>query len=121
MEYRTEDVIVIPIGFIRDLQEEMKVVSKQMRDMIKELKDLKAEKSTVNGEQWMSADEAAAYLKVNRRKVNDYARQNIIAGYKTNKAWMFKRKDLDEYINRGFTPSDGQVEDETLKLVYCNR
>ena len=121
MEYRTEDVIVIPVGFIRDLQEEMKVVSKQMRDMIKELKELKAEKSAVNDDQWMSADEAAAYLQVNRRKINAYARQNIITGYRTSKVWKFKRKDLDEYINRGFTPSDRQVEDEALKIVYCNR
>ena len=121
MEYRTEDVIVIPVGFIRDLQEEMKVVSKQMRDMIKELKELKAEKCAVNGERWMSADEAAAYLTVNRRKINTYARQNIITGYKTGKVWKFKRKDLDEYINRGFTPSGRQVEDEALKIVYCNR
>ncbi len=121
MDYRAEDVIVIPVGFIRDLQEEMKVISKQMKDMVKELKELKSEKSAVNGEQWMSADEAAAYLKVNRRKVNEYARQNIITGYKTSKTWKFKRKNLDEYISRGFTPSDREVEDEALKLVYCNR
>lgn len=118
MKYNGEDVIIVPVSIIRELQKEVLNVSQMVKNVTKELKELKISRDTKSEKEWMSPEEAADYIGISRKTINNYGRRNIISSYKTGKTRMFKRKDLDEYLGRGFEPSNQQVEDEALMNMY---
>jgi excisionase family DNA binding protein len=49
--------------------------------------------------EWMTAEESAEYLRVERRTLLDWARQGKVKGYTlsgvSRHVWRFKREDLD--------------------------
>jgi excisionase family DNA binding protein len=68
---------------------------------------------TVN--EWLTSDEAARYLKINRRTLLEWARQGKLKAYKLpgiiRHVWRFRQKDLDDMLSLSSADSaDGRQQ-----------
>ncbi len=58
--------------------------------------------STVVASQWLTSDEAARYLKINRRTLVEWARQGKLKAFKLSgvirHVWRFRQSDLDAML-----------------------
>lgn len=53
-------------------------------------------------DKWISIDEAADYLGVNKDTIRNWIKkENSIPANKIGKQWKFKRSDLDEWVKSG--------------------
>ena len=71
------------------------------------------EAHTVN--EWLASDEAARYLKINRRTLLEWARQGKLKAYKLSgiirHVWRFRQKDLDDMLSLSSADSaDGRQQ-----------
>lgn len=58
-------------------------------------------------DKWISIDEAADYLGVNKDTIRNWIRkENGIPANKIGKQWKFKRSDLDEWVKSGKSAID---------------
>ena len=52
--------------------------------------------------EWLTSEEAARYLKINRRTLLEWARQGKLKAYKLSgiirHVWRFRQKDLDDML-----------------------
>lgn len=61
----------------------------------------------------MDTEEVAKYLKVHPKTVTSLVARKLIKASKVGRDWRFRKKDVDEYLERKSNfPSDSQ-EDET--------
>ena len=63
------------------------------------------------GEDWLTAAEAATYLKVKVRSLLLWVREGIVPGYALSgtkrRIWRFRKQDLDDFlVSRRVIPSD---------------
>lgn len=58
-------------------------------------------------DKWISIDEAADYLGVNKDTIRNWIKkENGIPANKIGKQWKFKRSDLDEWVKSGKSAID---------------
>ena len=50
---------------------------------------------------WISLEEAAAYLGVKKETVRAWIKKTDIPAHKIGKLWKFKRSELDEWVKSG--------------------
>lgn len=50
------------------------------------------------GDEYLTADEAGPILGVSGRRVRDYARQRILPAHRVAKKWLFRRRELHEWL-----------------------
>ena len=115
MKDYTEERIIMPIGFIRDLQNDIEDLRGMMKDVIKKLESIKSVEGTAKTSQWMSTAEAAKYLGVTTRTMSEYGRSGAIPSVKTGKAVKYRARDLEEYMMQNMRMSNRQVEQAALK------
>lgn len=64
--------------------------------------------------EWLTSDEAARYLKINRRTLLEWARQGKLKAYKLSgiirHVWRFRQKDLDAMLSLSSAESDGRQQ-----------
>ncbi len=63
--------------------------------------------AALNEDRWISIDEAAEYLGVNKDSIRNWIKRNRgIPAHKIGKLWKFKRSELDEWIKSGRSAID---------------
>ena len=120
MKDYTEERIIVPIGFIHDLQNDIEDLRGMVKDVIKKLEDMKPVEGNAKTSQWMSTAEAAKYLGVTTRTMREYGRNGAIPSVKTGKAVKYRAKDLEEYMTQNMRMSSRQVEQAASKYI-CNK
>jgi len=65
--------------------------------------------------EWLTSDEAARYLKINRRTLLEWARQGNLKAYKLSgiirHVWRFRQQDLDDMLSLSSADSaDGRQQ-----------
>ena len=58
--------------------------------------------------EFITASEVAKSLNIGHLAVLRWCREGLIPGYKIGKLWRIKRKDLDEFIKKGFNNKTNQ-------------
>lgn len=58
---------------------------------------------------FMTVDEVAAYLRLPTSTVYRFAQTKVLPGFKVGKHWRFKKRSIDEWIDR-------QEQDHTLPV-----
>jgi len=74
-----------------------------------------------NSEDILTIDEAAEYLKLNKRTLYRYTSTNKIPFYKTGKRIYFKREHLNEYMTRHYCSSQDDIERMANEYMLKNR
>ena len=120
MKDYTEERIIVPIGFIHDLQNDIEELRGMVKDVIKKLEGMKPVEGNAENSQWMSTAEAAKYLGVATRTMREYGRNGDIPSVKTGKAVKYRAKDLEEYMTQNMRMSSRQVEQAASKYI-CNK
>lgn len=60
-----------------------------------------------NIDRWISIEETAEYLGVNKDTIRNWIRNNTgIPAHKIGKLWKFKRSELDEWVKSGKSAID---------------
>lgn len=95
-----------PMEIVHSLFNEVKSLNQQL-DKIEGI--LLNEKPN-SSEDILTIDEAADYLKLNKRTLYRYISTNKIPFYKTGKRVYFKREHLNEYMTRHYCSSRDDIE-----------
>jgi len=57
---------------------------------------------TTYDDKWISIEEAAEYLGVNKDSIRNWIKRDIeIPAHKIGKQWKFKKSELDEWVKSG--------------------
>lgn len=120
MKDYTEERIIVPIGFIHDLQNDIEELREMIKYVIKRLESIKATSNDTKASQWLSTAEAAKYLGVATRTMSEYGRRGDIPSVKTGKVIKYRIKDLEEYMMQNMRMSSRQIEQVALKY-NCNK
>jgi excisionase family DNA binding protein len=115
MKDYTEERVIVPVGFIRDLQNDIEDLRGMVKDVIKRLEAVKDISRDTKVNQWLSTAEAAKYLGVATRTMSEYGRSGTIPSVKTGKAVKYRARDLEEYMMQNMRMSNRQVEQAALK------
>lgn len=120
MKDYTEERIIVPVGFIHDLKNEIEELREMIKYVIKRLESMKATSNGTKASQWLSTAEAAKYLGVATRTMSEYGRRGTIPSVKTGKVVKYRVKDLEEYMIQNMRMSSRQIEQVALKY-NCNK
>lgn len=56
---------------------------------------------SIMADSWISLEEAANYLDVNKDTIRNWIKKEAIPAHKIGKLWRFKKSELDEWITSG--------------------
>jgi excisionase family DNA binding protein len=81
---------------------DLKLIDKKdIRELSKKLTEIKKDNELIN-EQWLSSEEAAAFLKVSKKSLQRYRNAGKLAYSKDGRTIRYKKTDLIKYLNNHY-------------------
>lgn len=56
---------------------------------------------SINNERWVSLEEIAYYLGVNKDTVRNWIKKDAIPAHRIGRFWKFKKTEIDEWVSSG--------------------
>lgn len=117
MEERNERITYADMmAMLSSLEADVQRMRAELGELVKIVKSDEDAQQDERGS--YTVEGAAKYLHVSVRTMREYGRTNLIPSVKSGKRRLYRKADLDEYLNSFTRMSNEQVERKAMKLAY---